>query len=313
MLTRKKIALVKSETTYGEDANPDGANRVYVTELEPSYYEGERQTRERLRENLGGNAEINVAPYATLQITVPLAGSGTPGIPPVFGPLLKACALFEIIDDETAGSETVSYTPISDNFGSCTIYYLEDGQQQKITGARGTCTINCQRGQFPTAQFTMTGMYHRPTAASLVTPSEIEQADELPVNKHNTPVFTVHGYQGCGESLSVELGNEVTFRSLIGCEKTHITDRNTTGQINIEAPTLATKNYFQAVESHQELMLQPVVFEHGKTAGNIVRFEAPKTQLSTISNQDSDGIVHYQMDARFLPNQGNDDFTLTFK
>lgn len=309
MLTRKQIVLVKTETTYGEDASPDGSNRMYVTELEPSYYEGDRQTRERLREHLGGRAEINTGPYATLQITVPLAGSGVAGLAPVFGPLLRASALQEAVEE---GVE-VRYTPISDNFESCTIYYLQDGVQQKITGARGTFTMECQRGQFPTLQFTMTGKYERPTAASAVTPSTIEQADELPVNNQNTAAFSVHGHAGCGESLSVELGNEVAYRNLIGCEKAHISDRNTAGQINVEAPTIGTKNYFQAVESHEELTLAPVIFEHGKEAGNIVRFEAPKTQLSSISNQDSDGIVHYQMDAQFLPDEGNDEFTLTFK
>ena len=313
MLTRKQIVLVKTETTYGEDASPDGSNRMYVTELEPSYYEGDRQTRERLREHLGGRAEVNTGPYATLQITVPLAGSGVAGIAPVFGPLLRACALAEEVDDETPGSEAVHYTPISDTFESCTIYYLQDGVQQKITGARGTFTMECQRGQFPTLQFTMTGKYNRPTAASAVTPAAIEQADEIPVNNQNTEVFSVHGHAGCGESLSLELGNEVTFRNLIGCEQTHISDRNASGQLNVEAPNIGTKNYFQAVESHEELTLAPVIFEHGKEAGNIVRFEAPKTQLSSISNQDSDGIVHYQMDAQFLPDEGNDEFTLTFK
>src|SRR5690554_6319671 len=106
MLTRKQIVLVKTETTYGEDASPDGSNGMYVTELEPSYYEGDRQTRERLREHLGGRAEVNIGPYATLQITVPLAGSGVAGVAPVFGPLLRACALEEDVDD-TEGSEEV--------------------------------------------------------------------------------------------------------------------------------------------------------------------------------------------------------------
>lgn len=313
MLTRKKIVLAKTESSYGADATPDGANRINVTELEPSYYEGDRQIRERLTEHPGSKPEVNVSPYATLQITVPLAGSGVAGIPPVFGPLLKACTLMETIND-TSGSESVTYTPQPlEAAESATIYYLEDGQQQKITGALGTATFNLQRGQFPTIQFTMTGMYHRPEAVSPVTPSAIDQADEVPVNEQNTPVFTVHGYPGCGESLSFDLANEVTFRDLIGCAKTRITDRNTTGQVNIEAPTLSSKNYFQAVESHQDITLQPLKLEHGTTAGNIVAFEAPKTQLTTISHQDSDGIVHYQMDARFTPDAGNDDFSLIFK
>jgi hypothetical protein len=48
-------------------------------------------------------------------------------------------------------------------------------------------------------------------------------------------------------------------------------------------------------------------------AGNIVEFTAPKTQLSSISRTDSDGIVHYSMDARFIPDAGDDELTITFK
>ncbi|SHL49731.1 phage tail tube protein [Halomonas caseinilytica] len=313
MLTRKQMILVKMETTYAQDSTPDGSNRIFVAELEVNPYEGDRQEIPRIRDSMGANAEGNVAPYVTATITAGLAGSGTKGTPPVFGPLLRACGLSETIDTETAGDEKVIYQPVTDNIESCTIYYLQDGQQQRITGARGTLTLDATRGQYPTLQFTMTGLYHKPEAASPVTISPITQQDEVPVNKQNTGTFSVHGYAACGESLSMELGNEVVHRNLIGCEKVFITDRAATGEINVEAPNIGTKDYFAAVESHQGFTPGAINLVHGTTPGNIVQFDAPKTQLSSITSQDSDGIVHYQLGARYLPDAGNDEFTLTFK
>ena len=312
MLMRKKLILVKPEATYGADSTPDGSNRIYVNTAEPSYYEGDRQELSRLKATLGANAEVNTGPYASLNITVGLAGSGEAGVPPVFGPLLRACGLSEAIDTSTPGSESVTYAPVSEDFESCTIYYLEDGVQQKLTGCRGTVTLNAQRGQFPTLQFTMTGMYHKPTAASPVTTSAITQADEIPVNKQNTTTFSIHGHAGCGESLSVDMGNEIVHRNLIGCEKVYLTNRSVSGQFNIEAPNIGTKDYFAAVESHQGHTTGPVEFVHGLTAGNIVAINAPAVQLSTIGSQDSDGIIHYQMDSRWLPKDGDDEISIVF-
>ncbi len=315
MLTRKQLALVKLETTYGTDASPDGSNRVEVTELESQTYEGDRQARERYQQHLGGRAEVNTGPYATIQITVPLAGSGEVGVAPVYGPLLQSCKMEEIIEEVDEVPVRVLYRPISDDetAKSCTIYYIKDGRQQKITGAQGTWTLSAQRGQFPTLQFTMTGRYHRPTQIAPVTPSAVMQADELPVNNQNTEKFVVHGFNAVADSLTLELGNEVVFRNMIGDERTRITDRNPSGQLNIEAPDIPTKDYFAAAESHEGVTLGPVEFEHGKTAGNIVNIAGPKVQLSSISDQDSDGVVHYQFDTRWLPDVANDELVLTFK
>lgn len=313
MLTRKQTILVKTESVYGTDPTPDGADRIYVSDIDVNPYEGDRQEINRIRDQLGANAEVNTAPYVTASITVGLAGSGSAGVPPVFGALLRACGLSETIDTTTQGSETVTYAPVSTDFESATIYYIQDGQQQKITGARGTATLNATSGQFPTLQFEMTGLYSQPEAASPVNISSLTQADEIPVNEQNTGVFEIHGYSGCAESINIELGNEVVHRNLIGCEQVYLTNRSVAGEFNIEAPDIATKNYFASVESHQGHTAGPVTFEHGTTAGNIVAIAGPSVQLSSISYQDSDGIVHYQMNSRWLPDAGDDELTITFK
>nr|WP_300312748.1 hypothetical protein [Halomonas sp.] len=307
--TRTKILLVAPEAEYGAGADIATATMMLVSELDSSPYEGDRTERTRLREHFGANAEINVAPFTTITSTIPLAGSGTAGTPPNFGLLLRACGLSETIEADTQ----VTYAPATANPESFCVWFAEDGQVQKVPGVRGNVEFNLTAKQVPTMAFTLTGLYQRPEALSQALSQTLTDiVDELVVNKQNTPVRNVHGHSGCLQSLSLNMGNEVVHRNLVGCEKVLITDRASTGQVEIEAPSITTKNYFEALESHNGITLAPVSIGHGTQAGNIVTITGPKVQLSTLSRADSDGILHYQLGTRYLPDAGDDEFTITF-
>lgn len=310
MKTRKKALLVAAETTYGVSPLISTATLMTISELESSPYEGDRVERSRLREQFGAQAEINVAPFATVTATIPLAGSGTAGTAPNFGLLLRACGLAETVD----AAVSVAYQPATDEHESFTVWFVEDGQLQKVPGVRGTVEFELAAKALPTMKFTLTGLYKRPEVhATALAQTLTDIVNEVPVNKENTSNFSVHGYASCGQSLSVNLGNTVTHRHLIGCENVQITDRAVMGSVEVEAPNLATKNYFSAMESHETVQLDAITLTHGKTAGNIVEFALPQTQLSSISRTDSDGIVHYSMDVRALDTLGDDELTITFK
>ncbi|SES12569.1 hypothetical protein SAMN04487958_107203 [Vreelandella subterranea] len=313
MKTRKKLLLVAPESEYGAGADLAAAILLVVSELESSPYEGDRVERARIRQTFGAEVEANAAPYTTVTATIPLAGSGTAGTPPNFGLLLRACGMSETIVSDV-GSESVTYQPATDEHESACVWFVEDGQLQKVPGARGTIEFSLTAKEYPTMQYTMTGFYQRPEAhTDPVTQTVTDIADELVVNKQNTATFSVHGHEGCGQSMSFSLGNEVVHRALIGCEGVYITDRSVSGQVEIEAPDITTKNYFEAMESHEGVTLGVIELEHGKTAGNIVNIRGPKVQLATLSRNDADGLVHYQMDARYTPDAGDDEIAITFK
>lgn len=310
MKTRKKALLVAAEASYGVSPDIATATLLTISELDSSPYEGDRVERSRLREQFGANAEINVAPFATVTATIPLAGSGAAGTAPNFGLLLRACGLAETV----AAGVSVSYSPVTDDHESFTVWFVEDGQLQKVPGCRGTVEFSNTAKEMPTMQFTLTGLYRRPEVHAGSLAQVLENiVDEIPVNKQNTPGRSVHGHEGCLQSLSITLGNTVTHRHLIGCESVQITERAVTGSVEVEAPDLATKDYFAALESHQTVTLAPVQLTHGTVAGNIVEFDLPKTQLSSISRADSDGIVHYAMDLRAIPDAGDDELSIVFK
>lgn len=313
---RKRYAVAALEATYGEGAaDMSGATILEVVMLEGGNpYAGNTVDRERMRDGLGAFEQVNTGPYVERQIRVPLAGQGTAGEPPAYGMLLRACGLSETIDTTTPGSETVTYQPVSDSHESVVIWWIEDGQMQRIKGARGTASVTTDSQGLPYIQFNFTGLYEKTAAgadASLAT--QAVQAKELPVNKQNTTA-SIDGHAARMSSLSFEMGNQVEYRNLVNYEGVHITDRSVTGSTNIEAPDIATKDYFTAVESHNGVTLVPMTLTHGIEAGNIVELSGPNVQLSTISPTDNQGIMHYDVGLRFLPDgSADDDFTLVFK
>lgn len=311
---RKRYAVAKIESAYGEpSADMTGATVLEVVMLDGGNpYAGNTVERERMRDGLGAFEQINTGPYVERQIRVPLSGSGTAGDVPSYGMLLRACGMSEDITPTTS----VTYQPASTGHESLELWWLEDGQMQQINGARGTFTLSADSQGLPYLEFNFTGLYKKTEIggdASLATAAV--QAKEVPVNQQNT-VAEIDSHKACMSSLSLDIGNQVEYRNLINCESVHITDRQATGSTNIEAPDIATQDYFAAVESHKSsgVNLVPVTLTHGKTAGNIVELAGNQVQLASISPSDDQGIMHYDIDLRFLPDgSSDDDFTLTFK
>lgn len=313
MLQRKSFALIKIETEYGVDPGLTIDDMLALTGVSGTRYGGNTGDRTRQRATLGAFETINRGPNAQVTLTAPLKGAGVAGEVPECGPMLRACGHSETITvDDGTGNGNVVYQPVSTGFESATVYWITDNQVQRITGARGTATITLTAGSDPTIEVAFTGKYRRPEPFSL-DGEYAETVTEVPVNDQNTSNFSVHGHEGCGQSLTFTQNNTVTWRNLINCEGAHITDRQSNGQVNIAAPDLATKNYFADVESHQGVNKGAIALVHGTEEGNIFEFNAPAVQLSSISDQDQDGYVHYQMDAIFLPETGDDEYTLTFR
>lgn len=313
---RKRFAVVKIESAYGEPSTDmTGATILEVVMLDGGNpYAGNTVDRERMREGLGAFEQVNTGPYVERTIRVPFAGQGTKGEPPAFGPLLRSSGLSETIDTATAGEEKVIYQPASEGHESLEMWWMEDGQMQHISGARSTGSIATDSQGLPYLEFQTTGLYKKPeVAGDASVANQAVQAKELPINKQNT-VATINSHKACMSSLSLDFGNTVEYRNLINCESVQISDRQVTGSTNIEAPDLATKDYFAAVESHNGVTLVPLVLTHGSADGNIIELKSNQVQLASISPTDNQGIMHYDLSLRFPPSSaGDDDFTLAFK
>lgn len=306
MFFRKKVLLAKVETTYGTDSSPAGSDAVLTKNLSIQPYNGPTVTRDLDRSTLGAQQQINTAPSVQVTFDVELAGAGTAGDAPGWGACLQAAGWSETVD---AGVD-VTYGPISASFKSATLKFHLDGQVHTVLGARGNVSFGISRGQIPTLSFSFVGLYQRPAAGS-VTADFSAYIVPVAVTDDNTPTFDVFSTAVVAESLSIDMGNNVVHRNLIGSDQVFITDRNATGQMVIEAPAIGTKNWFADVESHAGITDGALQIIHGTTAGNIIQIDAPKVQISSIEPANSDGLVVYNMGLIFAPDSGNDEVSIT--
>ena len=208
-------------------------------------------------------------------------------------------------------STSVTYTPRSAGFESATIYFNNDGIRHVLTGCRGTFTMNAEVGAIPTLDYTMVGVYNAPTDTALPTTTYSQQASPLIFRQGNTSAFQFFSYAGCLQSVSFDMANETVYRELVGCTKEIlITNRAPSGTVMIEAPTLATKDYFALAQTETTGNL---TFLHGTTAGNRVTFTAGQCDIANPTYGDQDGVQMLNIPYVAVPTTaGNDELTLAF-
>lgn len=205
----------------------------------------------------------------------------------------------------------VGYLPVSTGFASATIYFNNDGVLHKITGARGTFTLNTAVGAIPTLDFQLTGIYNAPTDTAAPTTTYSDQATPVIFKAGNTSAFSILSYTACLQSLSFNVANETVYRELVGCTKeVMITNRASAGECMIEAPTIAQKDFWAIANNDTTGTLTLL---HGSTAGNRVTLLAPRVDITNPSYADQDGIQMLNIPYVAIPTTaGNDEVKLTF-
>jgi hypothetical protein len=308
LLTRKRLILLESEGTYGTDPTPTGVDAVLVRDLNITPLQSDTVSRDLVRPYLGASEQLLSNTRVEVTFSVELAGSGAAGTAPRYGKALLACGMAETV----VASTSVTYAPVSASFGSCTIYYNIDGVRHKVTGARGTFTINGAVGEIPTIDFTFTGIYNAPTDTALPSATYADQATPVVFKEGNTSGFELLSYSGCLQAVSFDIGNSLIYRELVGCTKeVLLTDRAATGSVTIEAPTIAQKDYFTAALS--DGTLGNLLFQHGQTAGNIVDFASTRVDIGDVTYSDQDGVHMLTIPYTCVPSTaGNDEFSLVY-
>ena len=242
-----------------------------------------------------------------------LAGSGTAGTSPRYGSALKACGMAEAITDEVSGggNDTVTYTPISASFPSVTIHYNVDGVRHIVTGCRGSFTLTASVGEIPSIDFTFTGIYNAPTDTALPSVTYGNQATPLIFKNGNTTSFQLLSYSGALMSLTMDVGNSLVYRELVGGTKeVLLTDRAANGSVTIEAPTMAQKDYFAA--ALVDTTLGNLTVTHGTTAGNICKFSSTKVDIGDVAYGEADGVTMLEIPYTLVPSAANDEMSLVF-
>jgi hypothetical protein len=304
-LTRKRTILLKTESTYGTDATPTGSDALTVRSLDISPIDADVVDRDLVRPYLGSSTQLLANIKVQCNFEVELAGSGTAGTAPRWGPAMLACGTAAT----TVASTSVTYAPVSSAFSSATVYYFADGIKHAVTGWRGTFEIRGELGQIPVIAFTGTGIHSTATDTAVGAVTYGSQADPLIFTSGNTTAFSLFSYSGCLSSFSFAMNNEIQYRELIGCTKeVLITDRKPSGQVMIESVPIATKDFFSIATGTATGNL---TFTHGTTAGNRVVFTAAQTDITNPTYGDMNGVIMLNLPYVALPTTaGNNEFSL---
>lgn len=306
MIFRKRAILAKIETTYGTDAVPTGAaDACLVTNLSVRPMENEMVDRSLIQAFLGHSAQLPVGTQVAVEFAVEMVGSGTAGTAPAWGKLLRACGFAETI---SAGVSVV-YNPVSENHESVTIYFHLDGVRHKALGARGNVSVKTTPKGIPLFTFRFIGLYGGIADAAMPSLTLTAWKAPIAVNNANTGTFSLHGHAGKLYDQSIDLANTLVHRDLVGIEDVVITDRAPAGDIEIEAPAIATKDFFTIAK---EATLGALTITHGVTAGYKVKLDSPNVQLINPDYTDRDGVAALKMGLRLIPGgSGNDELTVT--
>ncbi|SMF83073.1 hypothetical protein SAMN06265365_14845 [Tistlia consotensis] len=304
---RKKALISKIETTYGTDPTPTGAtDAILAHDINLRPLQSQKVERPHDTPFFGSRPAILTNVHVALSFGVEIAGAGTAGDAPAYGPLLRACGLAETLTATT----DAQYDPVSTGIESVGNYLNIDGVQQKILGYRANLQMSFRPSALSTFTFDGLGLFTTPTdtAAPIVDVSGFQVP--VPVSDANTD-FTVNGVAVPMEELTFDFGNQVNAIFRVGEEKVSIVDRKVSGSMLVKADTLAIFDPFTIARNRTQVPIQVV---HGITAGNIVQVDADLCELDEPQYQESNGEVMYRIPFMAVPSDaGDDEIKITVK
>ena len=307
---RSKALMAKIEGTYGVDAAPTGAANAVLckTDVRVTPIESERVSREVIQAYMGHQQNLPVAARVKLDFDVECAGAGgAVDVVPAYGPLLRGCGFAQTVN----AAVSVVYKPVSTAFESLTIYFNQDGVLHKALGCRGNVSFKMSPRGIPYMSFSFTGLYGGVTDAALTAQTVTGFKVPKPVNKANTPTFTLQGYAALLYDFSCDVKNDVVYRNMVGREDVIITDRHPEGMAEIEATLIAEKDWFTI---GQNVTLAAAQLIHGVGVGNIFQLDFPAVEVGDVQPTNRDGVVGFSLPLRYTPSAtGNDEVQLTTK
>lgn len=304
-LFRKLAILNKIETVYGTNSAPAAVNAIIGKNVSFTPIEAEEVSRDLMLPWLGNQGVILTGKHAKIEFDVEMAGAGAAGTVPKYGSLLRACGFAETV----SAGVSVTYSIVESGVDSTTLFFEIDGVRHIMLGTRGTMSANVAPKAIPSFRFSMTGLLGTITDQALTAVTMTGWTTPVDASSANT-TLSLHGWSSIAKSLSIDLGNTVTPRFLIGSELVIISDRKVTGQAVVEATSLAAIDWFARALARTK---GAMALAHGKVAGNIVEINGPALEIGKISQGQTDGILNYTLPLSFCPVSGRDELTIVVK
>lgn len=261
-----------SESTYGTAVALTGANYIQTSKSKWTP-KSTTVSREIDRPSFGGDIKLHVGVHCELEFRVELAGSGSLGVAPKFGRLLKACKMAEAIIVATS----VGYKFATGGTDSLTMYFQMDGQRHAMVGCRGSFKIDINSQQIPYIDFMFKGLWVAPSSVADLVPVTTGWVQPRIITNANTQPISYSGHSAVFMKYLFDAGNQVEHFDNPGEESVQIVDRECVGDFKMLAPAISVKDFF--TESLFTNATAPLDVVHGSTAGNIISLLSPAAQL----------------------------------
>jgi hypothetical protein len=314
---RNTVVAAKVEAVAGTDAAPTGAaNAILVSDVTITPLDAKNIDRNLIRGYFGASEQLVGPASVKVSYSVELAGSGTAATAPAWGALLQGCAAGEGLLSTPA---RVEYTPVSTGLKGLTQYYYDDGVLHKLLSSMGNCTLSAKVGDRPTLKFEWIGLDAGVSAAS-DTPVFTLWKKPVAMTKANVVDITIGGAYAAGAitggvvynstGLEMNFGNVVNFTPMLNTETVDITDRQSTGTIELELTAAQEVSFMAIVKANTT---QSIGITIGTTAGNKIIVFAPAAQLTNPKKSELNGKRLIGFDVRFVPTptgSGNDEWRI---
>jgi hypothetical protein len=194
--------------------------------------------------------------------------------------------------------------PVSDAFESLHLDMFFDGTRHRLTGGRGTFSLNAEAGQYATIDWDFVGQYHAPVDAALPTPTfETTLPPVVELAR-----LRLDDYSAVVNALSFTQGNDIQPRPDVnaadGYAGVRIVDRKPEGGLDPEAALVASHDFWGRMSAADRMPFQMRV---GRVAGNRIWLLAPGVQYSGLTYRDRNGLRAYDAGLKFTRQSGNDE------
>lgn len=307
MLNHRAVLLAKVEGTYNTDSVPTGAaNAMLVEKLSWSFANARMAQRMPLRTSQGKLKDLYAGTLISLKFDCEIKGSGSAGVAPEFGPLLKACQMAETV----VGATSVTYKPASSAGTSLSIYFYRDGKLIKATGCVGKVSGSVAVGQTGKLSFEFLGHFVSETDAAVATPTYLSTVPVPAI----AAAFSLDSTTFALTKLDFDLGITVAVPDNIvaadGYGTLQITDRNPTATLDPEDILVATYNIVNKWQTGAAVAFTTGVI--GSVAGNRYAITAPAMVQAEQSPGDKGGIATRELKLELAESTTDDELSLVF-
>lgn len=311
---KNTLVTAAIEATIGTDAAPTGAaNAILISDASITPLDAQNIDRSLIRGSFGASEQLVGPASIKMSYSVELAGSGTAGTAPAWGKLLQACACAEGV---LATPARVEYTPVSTGLKSATQNYYDDGVLHKLLATMGDFTLSAKIGERPLLKFDWIGLDGGISTGN-DTGTFTAWKKPVPMTKANVVDITLGATYAAGAltggtvysstGLELKAGNQVGFNAMLGTETVDITDRESTGSLELELTAAQEVALMAAVKANTT---QSLAITIGTTSGNKIILFAPAAQMLAPKKVDRNGKRLIGYDLRFMPVNGNDEWRI---